>query len=118
MPFGLGFGETILIFSMLLLLFGPGKLPEIGGSLGRGIRDFKRALSGEDDDAGGTGVPELRAPTGTVATPDPVAAAMRGNAPPPAAEAAAETVVEAVVPPDADAPAPDEAPKVDEAASG
>jgi sec-independent protein translocase protein TatA len=44
MPFGLGFGETILIFLVLVLLFGPGKIPEIGGALGTGIRDGQRGL--------------------------------------------------------------------------
>ena len=49
MPFGLGFGETVLIFLVLVLLFGPGKIPEIGGALGKGIRDFKRAINGLDE---------------------------------------------------------------------
>jgi TatA/E family protein of Tat protein translocase len=46
MPFGLGFGETLLIFAIILIFFGPRKLPEMGASLGKGIRDFKRALNG------------------------------------------------------------------------
>lgn len=46
MPFGLGFGETILIFFIILIFFGPKRLPEMGASLGKGIRDFKRALNG------------------------------------------------------------------------
>lgn len=46
MPFGLGFGETILIFAVMLLFFGPRRLPELGSSLGKGIRDFRRSLNG------------------------------------------------------------------------
>jgi sec-independent protein translocase protein TatA len=48
MPFGLGFGEMILIFAVLLLFFGAKRLPEVAGGLGKGIRDFKRALNGLD----------------------------------------------------------------------
>ncbi len=48
MPFGLGFGgpELILILIVALLLFGVGKLPEVGGALGRGIKEFKQNVSG------------------------------------------------------------------------
>lgn len=49
MPFGLGFGEMILIFGVLLLFFGAKRLPEVAGGMGKGIRDFKRALNGMDD---------------------------------------------------------------------
>jgi sec-independent protein translocase protein TatA len=42
--FGLGFPELLVIFVLCLAIFGPGKLPEIGGALGTGIRDFQRAL--------------------------------------------------------------------------
>jgi sec-independent protein translocase protein TatA len=51
--FGLGAPELIVILVVALLIFGPGKLPEIGGALGKGIRDFKKALEhkGNDSDA-------------------------------------------------------------------
>ena len=39
----LGFQELIVIFVIALLVFGPKKLPELGKSLGKGIREFKRA---------------------------------------------------------------------------
>ncbi len=39
----LGAGEIILIFMVVLLLFGAKRLPEIGSSLGKGIREFKSA---------------------------------------------------------------------------
>lgn len=43
---GLGAPELILILIIALVLFGPGKLPEIGKALGRGVRDFKDAVNG------------------------------------------------------------------------
>ncbi|CAN5658454.1 hypothetical protein BH23GEM7_BH23GEM7_36560 [soil metagenome] len=49
MPFGLGFGELVLIFAVLLLVFGAKRLPEIGGAMGTSIRDFKRGINGLDD---------------------------------------------------------------------
>jgi len=42
--FGIGFPELLVILVVCLVVFGPGKLPEIGEALGRGIRDFQRAL--------------------------------------------------------------------------
>jgi len=50
MPFGLGIGETVLIFAVFLLFFGPKRLPELGGALGKGMRDFRRALAGFEED--------------------------------------------------------------------
>lgn len=47
---GIGASELILILIIALILFGPGKLPEIGKALGRGVRDFKDALSGATSD--------------------------------------------------------------------
>ena len=48
--FGIGFPELIVIIVVALLVFGPGKLPEIGSALGKGIRDFKKAFEGAEDD--------------------------------------------------------------------
>lgn len=42
----LGFWEIMLILGLALLLFGPKRLPEIGRSLGKGIREFKKGTSG------------------------------------------------------------------------
>ena len=46
---GLGFGEMVLIFAVLLLLFGAKRLPELASGMGKGIRDFKRSLNGMDE---------------------------------------------------------------------
>ncbi|MCS7298120.1 MAG: twin-arginine translocase TatA/TatE family subunit [Bacteroidia bacterium] len=42
--FGLGYGEWLLIFAVLLLLFGGRKLPELARGLGASIREFREAL--------------------------------------------------------------------------
>ena len=46
---GLGPFEMILIFAVLLLLFGAKRLPELASGMGKGIRDFKRSLNGLDE---------------------------------------------------------------------
>mgnify|MGYP001224162732 CR=1 FL=1 len=43
--FGVGLPELLLIFFVCLLLFGANRLPDIGRSLGEGIREFKKAFS-------------------------------------------------------------------------
>ena len=45
----LGFSEILLILVLCLLLFGAKRLPEIGASMGKGIREFKRSLSDAGD---------------------------------------------------------------------
>ena len=40
--------HLIVILIIVLIIFGPGKLPQIGEGLGRSIREFKKALSGDD----------------------------------------------------------------------
>ena len=42
--FGIGFPELLVILVVCLVIFGPGKLPQIGEALGTAIRDFQRAL--------------------------------------------------------------------------
>jgi sec-independent protein translocase protein TatA len=46
---GLGPVEMVLIFFVLLLLFGAKRLPELASGMGKGIRDFKRSLNGVDE---------------------------------------------------------------------
>ena len=45
MPFNLGIGEVLIILVIVLLLFGAKRIPEIAGSLGKGINSFKRNLN-------------------------------------------------------------------------
>ncbi|MGH7844211.1 MAG: twin-arginine translocase TatA/TatE family subunit [Candidatus Binatia bacterium] len=46
--FGLGMQELLIILVIALVIFGPGKLPQIGSGLGKAIRDFKKGVGGED----------------------------------------------------------------------
>ena len=45
----LGIPELLIILLVIMLIFGVKRLPEIGSSLGKGIRTFKSAVTGEDD---------------------------------------------------------------------
>lgn len=47
----LGATELIIILVIVILIFGVGKLPELGGALGRGIREFRQASAGSDSGA-------------------------------------------------------------------
>ena len=47
--FGLGMGEMLVILVIVLIIFGAGKLPEIGDGLGRGIRSFRKAVRTPDE---------------------------------------------------------------------
>lgn len=48
--FGLGIGELLIILVIVLIIFGAGKLPDIGEGLGKGIRNFRRAIKTEEID--------------------------------------------------------------------
>jgi sec-independent protein translocase protein TatA len=51
--FGLGVPELMVILVIALVIFGPSKLPQIGSGLGKAIRDFKKGVTGgEDEEAG------------------------------------------------------------------
>ncbi|HEX5609976.1 MAG TPA: twin-arginine translocase TatA/TatE family subunit [Solirubrobacterales bacterium] len=58
MPGNIGPLEIAIVVIIALLVFGPKRLPELGRSLGKGIREFKGSIGGErddDDDAGSKG---------------------------------------------------------------
>jgi sec-independent protein translocase protein TatA len=46
----LGIWEIVLILVIILIIFGVGKLPQVGNAIGKGIRSFKRGQSGEDEE--------------------------------------------------------------------
>ncbi len=46
----IGTGEIVLLLLLALLLFGAKRLPEIGRSVGSGMREFKNSITGKDDD--------------------------------------------------------------------
>jgi sec-independent protein translocase protein TatA len=82
MPFGLGFGETVIIFAVFLLLFGAKRLPELASGMGKGIRDFKRAINGLDENA-----IQANADQNYLQTAPAAAAPVAAAAPAPAVEA-------------------------------
>lgn len=48
--FGLGTQELIIILVIVLVIFGAGKLPQVGGALGKGIRNFKKGMNDESEE--------------------------------------------------------------------
>ena len=49
MPGWIGVPELLILLLVILLVFGPKRLPEMGRSLGRGMREFKDSISGDKD---------------------------------------------------------------------
>jgi len=50
MPFRMGPWEIGLIVLIILIVFGVGKLPQVGGAIGKGLRAFKKGQSGEEEE--------------------------------------------------------------------
>ena len=50
MPFRVGPWEIALVLVIILIVFGVGKLPQVGGAIGKGLRSFKKGQRGEDED--------------------------------------------------------------------
>ncbi len=50
MPFKMGPWEIALILVIILIVFGVGKLPQVGNAIGKGIRSFKKGQAGEDEE--------------------------------------------------------------------
>ena len=75
MPGWIGFPELLILLLVVLLVFGPKRLPEMGKQLGRGMREFKDSITGKDDHAAAAA--ELPAPPPEVAAPAPAPATAR-----------------------------------------
>ena len=50
MPFRMGPWEIGLILAIILIIFGVGKLPQVSGALGKGLRSFRQGQRGEEDE--------------------------------------------------------------------
>jgi sec-independent protein translocase protein TatB len=123
LPFGIGFGEILVIGLVLLLVVGPHKLPDLARQFGKGVRAFRRAMSEVRDAMDVEEVREIRrnfytesrkmwddvtsdpeAPPRT--PPRPAVMTAAGVAPPAAAVAAVAAPVEPVEPVAVEPPAP------------
>ena len=51
MPFGLGWPELTIILVIVLIIFGASRVPEIGGAIGRGIREFRKSVTPDEERA-------------------------------------------------------------------
>jgi sec-independent protein translocase protein TatA len=67
MPGNIGWQGIVIILLVLLLIFGPKRLPEMGRSIGHGIREFKDSLTGKDDEPERV---EIAEPVSTVTSED------------------------------------------------
>jgi sec-independent protein translocase protein TatA len=59
MPGNIGWQGAIIILVVLLVIFGPKRLPEMGRSLGRGMREFKDSITGKDDELPHAEIPRV-----------------------------------------------------------
>jgi sec-independent protein translocase protein TatA len=81
--------EIAVVLIIVLIIFGPKRLPELGQSMGRGIREFRNSLSGDKDkDSPDEKRPELEASQQAQASQPPPAQAQQPAQPAPAAPAA------------------------------
>ena len=47
--FGMGTQELLIILVLVMIIFGAGKLPQVGGALGKGLRNFKKGVNEAED---------------------------------------------------------------------
>lgn len=50
MPFNIGPMELVILLVLVLVIFGVGRLPEVGGAIGKSLREFKKSTRELDDD--------------------------------------------------------------------
>lgn len=48
--FGLGTQELLIILVLVMIIFGAGKLPQVGSALGKGLRNFKKGINDSEED--------------------------------------------------------------------
>lgn len=58
MPFNLGGGELVFVLVIVMIVFGAGKLPDVLGQLGRGVKTFRDESTGDKTTASTTSTPD------------------------------------------------------------
>lgn len=53
MPFHIGPVEILVVLAIILIVFGVGRLPEVGGAMGKAIHGFRKSLSGKEEQSQG-----------------------------------------------------------------
>jgi sec-independent protein translocase protein TatA len=116
----IGWPEIIIVLVILLVIFGPKRLPHLGKSIGQSVHHFKRGIKGEDDDEQQDQIETTPAQLNQAQTsapakpvPQPAQPEQQALAPVATTEAASESVPAApepptAVPPAAEAPEPGE----------
>jgi TatA/E family protein of Tat protein translocase len=88
MPFNIGPGELIIILIIALVVLGPGKLPDVASSLGKSVREFRKAATDLQDatklDAPAPAAPVAQAPVAEAPVSAPNAPAVAPDPAPPA----------------------------------
>jgi sec-independent protein translocase protein TatA len=64
-----GWPEALIILAVVLIIFGAGKLPQIGGAVGKSIRDFRKAKDSLDEEEGEEGKPKSKKTTRKLTAP-------------------------------------------------
>jgi sec-independent protein translocase protein TatA len=77
MPGSIGWQGAVVLILVLLLVFGPKRLPEMGRSLGRGMREFKDSVTGNDQEDSEPEKIELTAPASSTPVPPDAASTSR-----------------------------------------
>jgi sec-independent protein translocase protein TatA len=72
--------DLIVVLVIVLLIFGPKRLPGLGRSLGTGLREFKESITGESKDDEAVERPEITASTSAAASEAPAPARQRESA--------------------------------------
>lgn len=78
MPLGIGPLELVIVLVIALVIFGPKRLPDLGKSLGTGMREFKDSITGSSKDDDDDPTPLTAAPSDDPAKPDDAVSHPRG----------------------------------------
>ena len=80
---GIGVTELLIVLAIVLVIFGPKRLPQLGRQLGSGMREFKESIGGRDRDGDDERVTRTQArvvdPPGPAEAPAPVAGEVRAH---------------------------------------